>query len=103
MFQVATSSVSTIRLAGEIDLSSVEQLDAALALATAEGGAITLDLADVTFLSSSALHSILKAAAALGDEGCILIHGHSDIGMIERLFELSKIDEARNIHVISHG
>ena len=102
MFEVAASPVSTIRLYGEIDESSVAQLDAALEQATAEGGVVTLDLADVTFMSSSALHSILKAAAALGVEGCITIHGQSDMGTIAKLFELSKIETARNIHVMFH-
>jgi anti-anti-sigma factor len=103
VFEIAISSVGTISLSGEMDLATVEQLDAALGPAATEGGPVTLDVAKVTFMDSSALHSILKASQSLGDRGCVLVHGVNPNGMTRKLFDLTKIDEVRNIHVVSHG
>jgi anti-anti-sigma factor len=103
MFEIATSSVGTIRLSGEMDLATVERLDSALGPAVREGGPVTLDVSKVTFMDSTALHSILKAAQSLGDRGCVVVHGVNENGMTRKLFDLTKIDEVRNIHVLPHG
>jgi anti-anti-sigma factor len=102
VFEIATSSVGRISLSGELDLATVEQLDAALAPAVMEGGPVTLDVSKVTFMDSSALHSILKAAQSLGDRGCVLVHGVNENRMTQKLFEITKIGDMRNIHVIPH-
>ena len=73
--EIAISSVGTISLSGEMDLATVERLDDALGPAVTEGGSVTLDVSEVTFMDSSALHSILKASQSLGDRGCVVVHG----------------------------
>lgn len=102
MFEIVVSSVGVVWLSGEIDLSTVERLDAVLGPAVTEGGPITVDVSDVTFMDSSALNSILTAAHSLGDRGCVVIHGVNENRMTQKLFEITKIGDMRNIHVISH-
>ena len=53
---------TTVRLGGELDLASAAGLEACLrSLIDASAGTITLDLADVTFLDSTGLVTILSA------------------------------------------
>jgi anti-anti-sigma regulatory factor len=52
-------------------------------------------------MDSTGLHALVKAATALGDRGCIVIHGLDGKGRIKKLIELSQIERLRNIHVIS--
>ena len=65
LFRAATSG-STIQLSGELDLSTVRQLNEALAPMVSAGGAITLDLSDLEFMDSTALQAIYHAASPSG-------------------------------------
>lgn len=42
----------------------------------------------------------VRAATAMGDRGCIAIHGLDGKGRIRKSIELSQIERLRNIHVI---
>jgi anti-anti-sigma factor len=60
---------ATVAVTGDVDLSSVPPLDAALAAAarTADAEAVVVDLAGVTFLDSSGI-SVLLRGRRLADE-----------------------------------
>jgi anti-anti-sigma factor len=73
LFRASTSG-STIRLSGELDLSSVGQLNEALAPIVSAGGAITLDVSELEFMDSSTLQAIYEAAKSLDGRGCVIIH-----------------------------
>jgi anti-anti-sigma factor len=100
MFELTTSSTGTLQLVGEIDMSTADQLDSALAPAVSEGGPVMLDISNLEFMDSSALHAILNAASSLTDRGCIVIHGLDGSVSIRKLFEITQIEQVRNIHVI---
>ena len=100
MFEITTSSTGTIRLTGEMDIATADQLDSVIAPAVSEGGPVMLDISNLDFMDSSGLHAIMKAATSLTDRGCVVIHGLDGSLSIRKLFELTQIGTVRNIHVI---
>jgi anti-anti-sigma factor len=100
LFRAATSG-STIQLSGELDLSTVRQLNEALAPMVTAGGAITLDLSELEFMDSSALQAIYEAAKALDGRGCVIIHGPDGSVWLRMLSELAQISNLPNIHMIA--
>jgi anti-anti-sigma factor len=97
----ATTSGSTIQLSGELDLSTVGQLNEALAPMVSAGGAITLDLSELEFMDSSALRGIYEAAKSLDGRGCVIIHGPENGSVwLRMLSEFAQISDLPNIHVI---
>jgi anti-anti-sigma factor len=100
VFRAATSG-RTIQLSGELDLSTVRQLNDALAPIVSAGGAITLDLSELEFMDSSALQAIYEAAQSLDGRGCVIIHGLENGSVwLRMLSEFAKISDLPNIHVI---
>jgi anti-anti-sigma factor len=99
LFRAATSG-STIQLSGELDLSTVGQLNEALAPMVSAGGAITLDLSELEFMDSSALQAIYEAAKSLDGRGCLNIHGLNGSVWLRMLSEFAQISNLPNIHVI---
>ena len=100
MFDIATSSTGMIRLTGEMDMATADQLDSVVATAVSQGGPVTLDISNLDFMDSSGLHAILRAATSLTDRGCVVIHGLDGNVSMRRLFEIAQIDKVPNIHVI---
>jgi anti-anti-sigma factor len=97
----ATTSGSTIQLSGELDLSTVGQLNEALAPVVSAGGAITLDLSQLEFIDYSALRAIYEAAKSLDGRGCVIIHGLENGSVwLRMLSEFAQISNLPNIHVI---
>jgi anti-anti-sigma factor len=99
LFRAATSG-STIQLSGELDLSTVGQLNEAIAPMVSAGGAITLDLSELEFMDSSALQAIYEAAKSLDGRGCLNIHGLNGSVWLRMLSEFAQISNLPNIHVI---
>ncbi len=99
-FGIAQHGPSVLLLSGELDMATAEQFSSALVPAVTEGGLITVDISRLTFMDSTGIHALVEAAAALGDRGCIIIHGLDGSASIRRLFELTRVGELRNIHVI---
>jgi anti-anti-sigma factor len=63
-----------IHVAGEIDLTSVPTLDACLAAAIdGQSGAVTVDLAAVTFCDSSGLNALVRASQRLREQDRTLV------------------------------
>jgi anti-anti-sigma factor len=99
-FGIAQHGPSVLFLSGELDMATAEQLSSALGPAVTEGGPITVDISGLTFMDSTGLHALIRAAATLKDRGCIIIHGLDGSASIRKLFELTKIGDLPNIHVI---
>jgi anti-anti-sigma factor len=96
----AAASGSTIQLSGELDLSTVRQLNDALAPLVSPGGAITLDFSELEFMDSSALQAIYEAAKSLDGRGCVIIHGPDGSVWSRMLLEFAQISDLPNIHLI---
>jgi anti-sigma B factor antagonist len=62
-----------LRLAGELDLSSAEDLLDALEPKLAAGGRIVLDLTNLQFMDSTGLQVLIRSAITLGDQGTIVL------------------------------
>lgn len=92
-----------VRVTGELDLSTSPKLSDAL---TEAGGgtstSITLDLASVTFIDSSALRVLVLSGRALSQDGCELRIGpRSD--MVARVLAMTNLDEGGDAFVVLPG
>ena len=87
-----------VTISGEIDMAVAEGMEAELQPWTCAGGPLTLDLSEVTFIDSTAIHVLLRAAAQLGDRGCIIVHGAH--GPVKKVLELTGLESGPNIHII---
>jgi anti-sigma B factor antagonist len=82
-----------LALSGELDLAGVQELNAALMEAQAQGRALTVDLRELEFIDSSGLGVLVRfnnAAMAAGYE-YFLVPGPPQV---HRAFVLSGLDQA---------
>ena len=87
----------TIRLAGELDMSNESQLDDVLQAAVEEGGAILVDLSELTFMDSTGISAFLRAAVSLQGRGCLILHGEQD--RVRRVMDIIRVDgSVPNLH-----
>jgi anti-sigma B factor antagonist len=78
---------------GELDVAAAPRLSTVLAIATARpGGRLVLDLSDVSFIDSTALGTILKAAAQFDEGGTLLAVVVPD-GPVRRLLEMTNLTQ----------
>jgi len=100
---VASVSVSTgnpvVCLSGEIDMATAEALRASLEPWLRAGGPVVLDFSAVSFMDSTGLRVLIDAARAVGERGCIIIHGAHAATLT--VLRMTKVDEAmENVHFI---
>lgn len=84
---------TVLDVAGELDLATAPQL--AEAIGDGDSSPIVLDLADVTFIDSVGLRSLLQAREALGDDRLHLLAPEG--GPVMRLLELTKLGETFSV------
>jgi anti-sigma B factor antagonist len=91
----------SIRLAGELDMSTASQLREVLDVAVAHGGTILVDVSEVTFMDSTGIGAFLRAAVSLRGRGCIILHGEQD--RVRRVLDLVRLDGSiPNLHRVTH-
>jgi anti-anti-sigma factor len=100
IFEVTTLPSGALGLFGELDMGTVAAFDDALKPLCAGGGTITLQVSNLTFMDSTGLHALVRAAQELQDRGCIIIHGLNGNRGIRTVLELGRIGDLRNIHLI---
>jgi anti-anti-sigma factor len=86
-----------VRVAGEVDLTSVGPVVDAILGATTPGGSVVADLRGVTFIGSSGMAGLERCrrrAVALGAE--LVVHCVRD-GAVDRVLDLTGMD--RVLHV----
>lgn len=92
---------SSIRLSGELDMSSAPELDRVLEAAVEHGGAVLVDLSELTFMDSTGINAFLKAALSLSGRGCLVLHGEQD--RIRRVLDLVRVNGSiPNLHRLGH-
>ena len=80
-------------------MASAEEVASALRALIQAGGPDTNDLSNVTFMDSTGLHLIVEAARALGERGCVIVHGANRVAA--RVIEITQLTQAEeNIHII---
>ena len=78
---------------GELDIQATPRLSTVLAFASASpGGRLVLDLSEVAFIDSTALGTILKAAAQLDESGTSL-EVVAPEGPVRRLLEMTNLTQ----------
>jgi anti-anti-sigma regulatory factor len=56
----------------------------------------------VTFMDSTGIHLMVRAADELGDRGCLIVHGaHGGVSEVIQIVQLRSI--RRNLHIIECG
>ena len=83
------TSATTIALSGDLDMATVPLLQETLVRTEADGvAALMIDLVEVTFVDSSALHAFAAARERAVASGCqLLLFGAKP--QIRRVFELT--------------
>lgn len=89
-----------VRVAGEIDMSTAEQLRDVLA-PLANGSPVTIDLADVAFMDSTGLHAIWMFAQSANGSGPVRITNPSRV--VLRAMEVVGMTEMSEIEVYPEG
>lgn len=84
----------TARLRGEVDISSVAQLESALTAATQDFGSgltVLIDMRELTFLDSSGLHALItfRRDSERRHQRLVLVRGPRNV---QRIFELTSTD-----------
>src|SRR5436190_22317215 len=76
----------TLKVAGELDVSTADQLDLALASALSADPRVVVDMADVTFFDAAGVRVLLHYAASRNGTGPLTIHDASP--RVVRILEL---------------
>ena len=101
MEMLSIEQSSSIRLSGELDISSAPELDKVLEAAVEYGGTVLVDLSELTFMDSTGINAFLKAALSLSGRGCLVLHGEQD--RIRRVLDLVRVDGSiPNLHRLAH-
>ena len=93
-----TSEPRTVRLIGELDASNAEELHDTLLEQLDGGGDLVLNLAELTFIDSMGLRSLLRVATGLDNTGKLLLE--SPQRAVARSIELVGLEQAPNIAVV---
>ena len=80
--------VVTVR--GEVDLAASSRFDAVISEALHVSHHVVFDMADVTFLDSTGLRSIIVALNAVDDGGSVTVRNAPDV--VQRVLHLGGID-----------
>ncbi|HZA26655.1 MAG TPA: STAS domain-containing protein [Actinomycetota bacterium] len=86
-----------LRLQGEMDLASKEAFADALRSLTREDGDITLDLSDLTFIDSTGIQALIKAAENLQEEARLILHAPGKT--VLRVFDLMRMDTVPRVEI----
>ena len=89
-----------LRLIGELDMSTVPDLQSALA-ATSANGQVRLDLSELTFLDSCGLHAIVEYARSTNGGVPVILANPSDA--VVRILEITGMPGHPQLKVESNG
>jgi anti-anti-sigma factor len=86
-----------LRLAGEVDLSNVDQLTEALEPEVRRGGEIVLDVAGLKFMGSAGVQTLIRALLDLEGRGTIVLRDPGD--SLRHLIGIMGLDRFPNLEV----
>lgn len=82
--------VATVRVFGDVDLLSADELQAAVTAAATPTHQVVIDMTAVDFIDSSGLNALVRAAAAIREQGgSVRLGGMSE--PVERIISVSGI------------
>lgn len=85
------------RLTGEMDMGSKDAFSEALISMTGEEGDLTLDLSALTFIDSTGVQALIKAAENLDKEARLLLHAPGK--NVLRVLDLMGIDAVPRVKI----
>jgi anti-sigma B factor antagonist len=83
------ASARTVRLAGELDMSSAPQLVTTLAQTVDRASDLELDLSELTFMDSTGLHVIINVAKTLDGRATLVLS--APLPAVARVLEIAGI------------
>jgi anti-anti-sigma factor len=86
-----------LRLVGEVDLSNVDQLKAALEPEVHRGGVIALDVAGLTFIGSAGVQALVRALIDLEGRGSVVLVAPGN--SLRQLIGIMGLDRFPNLEV----
>jgi len=86
-----SGTTTRVRWEGEIDIATVRDFEGALDAATTKGGDVLIDLRDTTFIDSTGI-SVLAKAAITASERCSTVEVLAEQPMMRRAFALMNLD-----------
>jgi len=93
------SGSGVIRLSGEIDLASADGVALLLRPMVEAGGPVVVDLSHVTFMDTTGIHVLVRAADDLAERGCLIVHGAR--GGVSEVIAMTQLRSLRpNIHIM---
>src|SRR3954449_92337 len=103
--EVAMQTVPTefrnpvVALSGEIDMANAVGIAHSVKPLIKAGGPIVIDVSGVTFIDSTGVQALFAVVDALGDRGCVVLHGVN--GTVRKIIDLIQLQSVRpNIHII---
>ena len=100
LFSVAERRVgqrAVLSVAGEVDISTAEELRTAIETAAGGASEVWVDLSETTFMDSSGLHAMVRARADLADANLRLKLICPD-GLVLRVLKLTSLDRFFEIY-----
>jgi anti-anti-sigma factor len=86
-----------VRLVGELDLSTIEDVRSALGTAMPRTGGLTLDLSDLTFTGAEGIRLFIDLARERYGIGCIVLA--NPLPIVRRILDLTQLDRLPNLTV----
>jgi anti-sigma B factor antagonist len=93
-----TDDPSGFRVAGDLDVSTVELLADALEQAVVAGGDVRIDLSEVDFIDSTGLQLLVRSARRLEDRGRLILV--SPQPRVRLLFDYVLLDRRANVEIL---
>lgn len=103
LLQMQRVDQTTLRLVGEFDISSADNVQSGLLEFARRSSAtdLTLDLSELCFIDCSGIRCLLQTAAALDDEGALILLRPR--ASVLRLLEMLRIQDALNLEIRAAG
>jgi anti-anti-sigma factor len=93
-----TSEPRTVRLIGELDASNADEFFDSLLPQVDAGGDLVLDVAQLSFIDSMGLRSLLRIATGLENTGKLVLD--SPQRAVARTIEILGLEQAHNIAIV---
>jgi anti-anti-sigma factor len=85
------------RVAGQIDMATVDQFRQAATAAVAEGAELVMDLSGCSFLGSEGIGILIDTVKALGADGRLILRAPH--GIIPKVLELSGLAKLPTVRI----
>jgi anti-anti-sigma factor len=94
---VNVDGAGNVRLVGELDLSTIEDVRTALGTAMPRTGGLTLDLSHLTFMGAEGIRLFVDLARERDGIGCVVLANPAP--MVRRVLDLTQLDRLPNLKV----